>query len=210
MKRFQLGLFTAVFSFLVLSLLLTGCGKHKDDDDDDDLIRGKGSKVKAGGGAPKASTMKPVTATEYGVIRGKVAWTGDLPDIGKLTDELRGLISKKADDRDYCMSGKDYETTEQVYRIGDNKGLGHVFVWIEPEAEHYFEVPADQLKKYQDTSATISQPHCAFLPHTTVLFPSSIKNGKEEPTGQETDHQERCENWPQLPGRWQQESGEAT
>jgi hypothetical protein len=31
---------------------------------------------------------------------------------------------------------------------------------------------------------TISQPHCNFLPHCTVLFPSYYKDGKQEPTGQ--------------------------
>jgi hypothetical protein len=145
--------------------------------------RGKPAKKEKGTG-PKAAALKPVTAKEYGVIRGKVAWTGDPPaNLEALTTGLRqGMGANK--DKDYCLSGKDFETTQQVYRIGENKGLGNVFVWIVPEEGHYFQIPGDQLEKFKG-EVHIHQPHCAFLPHSTVLFPSTYdKDGKPKKTGQ--------------------------
>ena len=60
-------------------------------------------------------------------------------------------------------------------------GVGNVFVWIVPEAGSYFEVPDDQLAKFKDAQVVVSQPHCAFLPHAAVLFPSYYKDGKQVP-----------------------------
>jgi hypothetical protein len=86
-------------------------------------------------------------------------------------------------DRDYCLAGKEYETNQQMYRIGDNGNLGNVFVWIQPEPGHYFEVPEDQIKALPQR-VLISQPHCAFLPHCSIHVPSYYKDGKLEKTGQ--------------------------
>ena len=120
-------------------------------------------------------------ATEYGTITGKINWVGDKPDLSAMTEALRkGMVQ----DRNYCLSGKDYETTEQTFRIGKNGGLGNVFVWIEPEEGYYFDIPAAQLDKFKNTQVMIGQPHCAFLPHASVLFPSYYKDGKQEPSGQ--------------------------
>ena len=180
MRRIYIGLLTATLPLLMVSFLMTGCGK-KNNDDDDELP----SKPTKGGGGGKAaapkSNLKPVKATEYGTITGKVAWMGDKPDISKMTADLRkGMVT----DRDYCLSGKDYETTEQTFRIGKNNNLGNVFIWIIPEDGYYFDVPAKQLEEFKNSVVTIHQPHCAFLPHASVLFPSYTKDGKQEPTGQ--------------------------
>jgi hypothetical protein len=187
MKRFHFGLMAATCSFLALSLLLTGCGKKKGDEDEDEELPRK-SKTTSTGGGPKASNKEPVKATEYGTITGRVSWVGDKPNMEALTTQLREAIAKKADDSKYCLMGTDVETTEQAYRIGDNNGLGNVFVWIEPASSNqYFAIPADQLAKYKDSVVRIHQPHCAFIPHASVLFPSYINNGKEEPTGQKLE-----------------------
>ena len=84
--------------------------------------------------------------------------SGDLPNLDELTKNLQAGMKN---DTDYCLTGKTkegktnpgheiqpYETSEQEYRIGDNKGLGNVFVWIMPEKDHYFDIPADQLAKF--------------------------------------------------------------
>jgi hypothetical protein len=183
MRRFHLGLLTAALPFLMLSLVLTGCKGSKDDEDDDDRGRRPGKTTKITTTGPKAASLKPVTATEYGVIRGKVTITEPPANLEENTKKLQAGISTSGD-KNYCLKGADYETSQQAYRIGANKGLGNVFVWIVPEAGHYFEVPADQLAKFKDTEVIVSQPHCAFMPHAAVLFPSYYKDGKQVPTGQ--------------------------
>ena len=161
----------------MFSLLVTGCGKKPNDEDDEGPS--KPSKGSAKVAAAKAS-LTPVKATEYGTITGKITWTGKEPDLTAMTATLRKEMKT---DRDYCLKGKDYETTEQSFRIGKNKCLGNVFVWIVPEEGHYFEIPADQSDKFK-TPVQIHQPHFAFFPHAAVLFPSYYKDGKQQPTGQ--------------------------
>ncbi len=180
MRRLTTRVLCAILPGVMLGLLLTGCGGKKQDDDDAPV---KSSKVKRTGGGSTAakSNLQPVKATEYGVIRGKVTWSGPKPDIDAETTKLQASM---VTNKDYCLSGKDYEKNWQVYRIGANDGLGNVFVWLVPEKDHYFEIPADQLAKFKNDLVVISQPHCAFLPHASVLFPYYIKDGKQEPTGQ--------------------------
>jgi hypothetical protein len=195
MRRIHFGLLAAALSMMVVSFALSGCGGSKSDDDDEGSAPRKKSKsAKGTSGGPKGSALKPVTAKEYGVIRGEVKWPGDKkPDFSSQTEALQKGMST---DKDYCLTGKkkdgstgkhpimDYETFQQTYRVGDNMGVGNVFVWIVPEQGYYFEVPDDQLAKFKNSEVLLSQPHCAFLPHASVLFPSHYKDGKQEPTGQ--------------------------
>jgi hypothetical protein len=189
MKRFSIPTLFAILPAVMLGLLLTGCGKKTEDDE----LPPKTGKTKTDGkGGPATASLKPVESKDYsGVIRGMVTWTGTEPNLQALTDTLKSGINK---DKDYCLLGKrpdgsqsniqPYETSQQSYRIGENKGLGYVFVWIVPEKGHYFAIPDDQLKKFENTEVRISQPHCAFEPHAEVLFPSYYKDGKQVPSGQ--------------------------
>jgi hypothetical protein len=206
----------AILPALMLGLLLTGCSGKKGDDDDDAVSSPKKSKRQKGPSTPTES-LKPVKANEQGTITGKVTWSGDLPNFDEMTKNLQAGMKN---DTDYCLTGKtkdgkkgpheihDYETFQQVYRIGENKGLGNVFVWIVPEKDHYFEIPADQLAKFKDTEVVISQPHCAFLPHVAVIFPSYYKDGKQVPTGQKfiiendaiVSHNSKVAGGPRNPG----------
>src|SRR5262245_5043106 len=94
-------------------------------------------------------------------------------------------------DKDYCLTGKGPETEQYEYRIGKNKGLGNVFVWIQPESNQlYFNIPKEQLEAVPKT-VRLTQPHCAFLPHCMILFPVykgpdgyKDKDGKPNSTGQ--------------------------
>jgi hypothetical protein len=166
---------TALPVFLV-SLTLAGCGGKKDDDD----IPPRKGKVTGTGPGPAKAKLKPVAGKYEGVIKGKVVWAGAKPNFDDLTTKLRAAIQK---DRDYCLSGKEYETNQQVYRIGENGNLGNVYVWIVPDKGHYFEVPEAQIKALPQ-EVRISQPHCAFMPHCSIHVPAYMKGGELTPTGQ--------------------------
>jgi hypothetical protein len=179
----------------LFTLLIVGCGgpKQADDDDEDYRPAKKASKQKASG---PATSLKPVKASEFGILKGKITWEGNEPDFERETARLKSLISG-SQDRDYCLTGKlpgdpdtaspirPCESEQQVFRLGKNKGLGNVFVWIQPEAGHFFEISAEQINGVAK-EVVLQQPHCAFLPHCLVLFPSYRgADGKQTPTGQQ-------------------------
>jgi hypothetical protein len=207
----------AILPALTLGLLLTGCSGKKGDDDDDTAPRSNKKSSRQKGSTTPAESLKPVKATEYAKLTGMVTWSGDKPNLDEMTKNLQAGMKN---DTEYCLTGTtkdgkkgphpihDYETFQQVFRIGDNKGLGNVFVWIQPERDHYFEIPADQLAKFKDSEVLISQPHCAFLPHASVIFPSYYKDGKQVPTGQKltvendavVSHNSKVAGGPRNPG----------
>ncbi len=179
MRHFPIRFLALCVPAVLAAAALVGCGGPKEDDDDI-----APTKKKAGGAAVSRTTetLKPVTATKYSTLKGKVVFEGD-PNFQQLTDSLQKTIAGSPD-RAYCMSGEEYEKTQQQFRVGANKGLGHVFVWIQPERGSYFVIPEDQLKAVPK-EVDLHQPHCAFLPHALVLFPSYYgKDGKQVPTGQ--------------------------
>ena len=189
MRRFSLAFLTISFCVFVSSLLLLGCGGKKDDDDD---VGPRPSKTKRETGPLAGSTLKKVEAKEYGTISGKIEFVGDAAAVIAAANASSTIAGKT--DADFCLTGKKgtesspipiqlYETTQQDWRIGNNKGLGNVFVWIEPQQGYYFDIPADQLAAI-NKEVIISQPHCNFLPHCTVLFPSYFKDGVPVKTGQ--------------------------
>jgi len=189
--QFSRAFWMTALGAVVFSALMIGCGGKKEDEDDD-IPR---KKSRGGAAAVSVASLKPVKATKYGVLKGKVTWQGDPPATDSLTESLRKEIAGNTD-HTYCMKGrlpsdpadfksdiKPYETTEQEFRIGKNVGLGNVFVWIQPEAGYYFEVPKDQLEAI-DKEVVLTQPHCSFLPHCVVVFPSYYKDGAQVKTGQ--------------------------
>lgn len=174
------------------SLVVLGCGSglRKSGDDEDEAPRPRAKAARR-----PVEQLKPIKASEYGVLKGKIDWQGSPPDTEGLTAELKKSISANSDHA-YCLTGKKaddpadvkvsiqpFETTQQEYRIGANNGLGNVMVWIEAPAGQYFDIPKEQLDAVVK-EVRITQPHCAFLPHCSVLFPSYLKDGQPVPTGQ--------------------------
>jgi hypothetical protein len=169
---------------LVLSLVLVGCGKPNEETGAP-APKGGGDKGKQTGAKGKAELV-PVKAEGKATLKGKVVLKGSPPDFAKLNAELTADMQKNPD-KDYCMMGRPEEVTAQIYKIGDNKNVADVFVWIEPaERNQFFEVSEDQLKAAKEP-VVMDQPHCAFLPHCVVLFPEHVdpKTKKKVPTGQE-------------------------
>jgi hypothetical protein len=175
MRPVQLGVLAGSLAAAVC-LFVAGCGVV--DRDEEPISR---NKKKGGGSQFKIETVKldPVKGDYKGVIKGKVVWQGAEPDLADATANLQKTISGNADAR-YCLSGTALEKVQQSYRIGKNQGLGNVFVWIAPPKGQVFDVPDDQLPKQKQV--TLSQPHCAFLPHCVTVFGSrfNFKESKQD------------------------------
>ena len=104
-------------------------------------------------------------------LKGRVALVGRKPDLKKLTDDLLAAIRIKRDDTDYCLLSPEDQKTAQEWRVGDNNGVGNVFVWLEPRTRgEFFKIDEKQLANVPRT-VTLSQPYCAFVPHCFILFP---------------------------------------
>jgi hypothetical protein len=190
MRQFRFGALGASLAALLLSLALVGCSKDKDQDEEGSVENKPKAKKPGspGGGGPEKSNVRFVEGKGTTTIKGKVLVKGgDVEGVEKqLTKSLQGEMAKK--DTDVCMAGDPSETTEQAYRIGDNKQVGNVFVWIAPsEPNMYFKVDPKLVEEAAKHAVTIDQPHCAFVPHVAVYFPvyRDPKDPKQPtPTGQ--------------------------
>lgn len=104
-------------------------------------------------------------------LKGKVALAGRKPDLKRLNADLLAAIKLKRDDEAYCLKCPEDQKTAQGWRIGDNNGVGNVFVWIEPLTRtQVFKIEEKQLKEVPKV-VTMRQPFCAFVPHCVILFP---------------------------------------
>lgn len=198
MKWLKAGLFAAPVAALSLALLTAGCGGGSGNGDDEDYKpvkrRAKGNQVAV---QEPRRTAVVAQGNQYSAIHGKVAFeVSSPPDLEALT---RSFQNGMTNDGAYCRSGSrpdgstfavhPTETQQQDYRIGKNGNLGNVFVWIEPgdPRRFFFQIPDDQLAKFKNTSVVVSQPHCVFVPHCTVVFSKYYKDGALLPSGQELE-----------------------
>jgi hypothetical protein len=194
MRWFKAGLFAGPVALFSIALLTAGCGGGGSGEDENY----KPPKRRPSGPGPAAAETKrtPVVAqnNQYSEIKGKVAFDGSPPDLDALTASFTAGMTN---DGAYCKTGRKadgttfavhpLETQQQDYRIGKNSNLGNVFVWIEPPKGSYFQIPEKQLEKFKNTTVTVSQPHCVFLPHCSVVFPKYYKDGGLLPSGQELE-----------------------
>ena len=164
MRRLHLGVLASVVPALLASLVLVGCGSNQE--------KGTGDTSKptdAGKrGSGSSGTMKAVEPGT-GTLKGKVTLQGAKPDMKAATQELLALINK-ADDKATCLMSPEDQRTEQEWRIGDNNGVGNVFVWIAPLPNEFFKIDEKQLAAVPK-EVPIEQPFCAFVPHCFILFP---------------------------------------
>jgi len=186
MRRLQLGALALTLPALALAVVLSGCGPKENATADKD--KGKSAEKDKDKGAATGD-WKAVAVKDTGTLTGKVALDGTV-DTDALTKQLLGQIDTKKEEKEYCLSSKNPEDKiEQMYKVGANKQVGNVFVWVEPaESKHFFSIPEDVLKKYKDTTVDMHQPYCMFHPHCAVLFsryrdPNNPKNFKM--TGQQ-------------------------
>jgi hypothetical protein len=126
------------------------------------------AQAQAGGGPVPKAALEPVAAKGTTTLKGKVTLRGEKPNLAALTAAIHARDDWKRN-QDFCLKGSPPEVSQQEYRIGDNNGVGNVFVWIEPEAGSYFPISGAQLAEAKKP-VTLDQPHCAFIPHCFVLF----------------------------------------
>jgi hypothetical protein len=180
MRRISFGLALAALPAFAFSLMmLAGCGGK----DTGTSSGGGGGGGTAGSGSGQTQDLKVLNPGK-GVLKGKIVLNGS-PNTEELTKNLLEEMKKK--DTEYCMKGSETEKTQQAYRIGKDKTLGNVFVWIIPDKGTFFKVEDKQLKDL-DKEVKIHQPHCAFVPHCAFLFSQYMPDPKSpkklKPTGQ--------------------------
>jgi hypothetical protein len=133
----------------------------------------------SGGGKPTAIAVK-----ETGTLKGKVTFKGDKAalKLEEMTKTLQAEMGKK--DADHCLKEAPKEQTEQqVWRIAEDGGLANVVVYLKAPQGKFFSVDPEKAKF--DKEKVLDQPHCAFVPHVSVLFPEARKeDGTRKPTGQ--------------------------
>lgn len=181
MRRVQFGLLTFALPALALSLVLAGCG-GKDDKGGDTKKPGETKKN------PKPTPTgdkKEVKGDGISTIKGAIKLDAS-PNIAELDKKIKDLINE-SDSKSVCLMGSAHEKDQQVWRIGENKQVANVFVWIQPEdANHYFPISDQQIEHAKDHPAEIDQPYCAFVPHCVVLFQKYYDPKTKQPakTGQ--------------------------
>lgn len=170
MQRFRLtGL--AVLGPVVAGLIFAvGCGGSKESGEGE-VKSEKSDKVEkktGGSSAPK----EELVSTGWGSLKGKVTLDGAAPERRKLD------ITK---DKEICEKG---DTLDQTWKVGPDKGLANVVVWLKAPKGTYFKIPDDMKKA---STAKLSQPFCAFEPHVSVLYPSYFDGKKQQRTGQDLE-----------------------
>ncbi len=125
--------------------------------------------------APSKKKLLPVMSQGTGTLKGRVTLEGDPPDLKALDKQIKAQMELVKQHAECCLKGTADETGQQVWRLGKDKGVGNVFVWLAPPDGHYFEI--DWKKKTWPKEIVIDQPHCAFIPHAVVHFPGAYEDG---------------------------------
>lgn len=185
MRRFSFGFMIVALPVFALSLMVAGCGGGKDTGPS-----ASSSSSSSGSGSDKGAQTKEVKVLEPkgGVLKGKITLTTK-PNVEAMTKLLQDRIAKdKPEQKADCMKGEPSETTAQAYRIGENGNLGNAFVWIRPAPGTFFKVDEAAVKAAKEHPVKIRQPHCAFIPHTAIVwaeyYPDPKKPRAKKPTGQ--------------------------
>jgi hypothetical protein len=176
--------FALVLVLGVAGSLLVGCSnKPKEEEDEGPMIS------KRGGGAGAGTAQKTAMHSGKGTLKGRVTMEGDRPDVAALTADLRDKMAK-SNDKAQCLAptASDDEKSTPAWRISGDGGVADVFVLLRPDPEHFFATDESnptlqEIKKKPDLY--LDQPHCAFIPHAFVVFPSyRTDKNEEKPTGQ--------------------------
>jgi hypothetical protein len=179
--HFGAGAFTLAGAFLIA--VVAGCSSGKKDEG------GTGDGSKDGGTPPPSATRTPVKSGNA-VVKGKVNFTGDMPDLKQMTAALQEQMKReKPDQLEHCLNmAPEEQKQQQVWNIGDGGGVKNVVVWLTPARGSFFAVDEDHpgVKAVQEKPVELDQPHCAFVPHVLALFPEyRDENNKPHPTKQE-------------------------
>jgi hypothetical protein len=175
MQHFRFVGFLVAAPALAALLSIAGCSGDKSEQPaakkSDVGAEGKGVK-KSGGRAEK----EPLAAKSWGSLKGKVTYDGEPEPVKNIP------IPDSVKEKDQCLQG---DTRVQTWKIGPDKGVGNVMVWLRAPKGKYFQIPADE-QKADPSVVKLDQPHCSFIPHVFVLYPSfyDAATKKQKSTGQ--------------------------
>jgi hypothetical protein len=168
MRRLTTWAAAAVLPALLVSAALIGCsGGDKDKGGD----QPKSTDTKDKGTKGPKGALTALEAKGKGTVKGKVKLAGPKPDFAKENADL--LAQMKQKDEAHCVANAPKEQVEQQHwRISDDGGIANVFVWLQPPAGQYFKLEDKDVPESAKKDVELDQPHCAFVPHALVLFPS--------------------------------------
>jgi hypothetical protein len=130
--------------------------------------------------------MEPVKFSDkYGTLKGRVTLEG-APPTAKIEADSKALVQQmEQKDKEHCVEGAKPEELQDYKWVIKDGGVGNVIVYIKPPKGQYFKV--DMKKPTWPSKVELTQPHCAFIPHVSVLFSKywDPEKKKYEPTGQE-------------------------
>ncbi|HJT78321.1 MAG TPA: hypothetical protein VJ739_14050, partial [Gemmataceae bacterium] len=134
---------------------------------------------------PRRVGLQELPSTGWGTLEGRVTLDGPAPEglIKEMNASLMKLMERN-NNKDVCLAAPESQRTQQVWRISKDGGVGNVVVWLRPPEGFFFKVDRGHPTWPQDI--VLDQPHCAFIPHVMVLFPSYYdpQTRKHRPTGQ--------------------------
>jgi hypothetical protein len=176
MQRFRLWGVIIAAPALATFLSLAGCSGEKEQAKKSDAGSSIGAEGKGGRKPVKKPRTEPLVAKGWGSLKGKVAYDGDPPPVEQI------VIPDTVKEKDQCLAG---DTRKQTWKVGPDKGVGDVVVWLRPPEGHYFQIPAEE-QKPEPPTVKIDQPQCAFIPHVCTLYPSFYDSDskKQKPTDQ--------------------------
>ncbi len=168
----KLRLVSTVFLIPAVAFFAAGCGGGDKPSEKPTGSSGPSSAAKSE--TKKSGGAKEMLAsTGTGTVKGKFVFDGDPPKPATLD------MNK---DTEHCKKGPPNDTTDPTWRVGPDKGLANVIVWLQAPADKYFKIPDDMKSVKQP--AVVDQPFCAFEPHVFVLYPTYFDGKQQQPTGQ--------------------------
>jgi hypothetical protein len=182
----QQRLFILVLTLGLFPALIVGCGENiKPETDDQKLTKDQGKVTKGG---PALKTLR----AGKGVLKGKVILEGGRPNnLDALNKALATAMTKDPTQKGVCYdSASEAERQQQDWRLADDGGLADVFVYLKPIKGSFFGFDpegTDSDKKLIEEAAkhnpVIDQPHCNFIPHAQMLWPSyrNLRNKEVKP-----------------------------
>jgi hypothetical protein len=185
MRRLMTRALAALLPALLVSALTIGCSGSNTGGGEGGAGGGDtgGKKERADKG--KKKQLEELASTGWGTLTGKVTLEGAAPDLAAKDADIKKAMEANQQDGKFCLSGPPDEINQQQWRIGKDKGVQYVFVWLQPPQGKFFKV--DMNKKTWKDEVVIDQPHCAFKPHAVVLFPGApdpAKPSELKPSGQ--------------------------
>jgi hypothetical protein len=173
MYRYRLVGILALLPALAAFVVLSGCGgSDKGDKPSAEKVSSDTSKI------TPAGKKEELASTGWGTLKGKVTFDGTPPVMKP------DIVQSDNKDKEFCHKGSPKDIQEQTWKIGPDKGVANVVVFLKAPDGKYFKIPEDE-KERKDT-VKIDQPFCAFEPHVVALFPSYFDGAtqKQKPTGQ--------------------------